>query len=122
MGYIRKHSAGTYRLFNHVTKQIILSRDVTFLGNEIEKEEITPNPKLAHYDKRIQDSDGDNGPGLIRRKEIDPDSSNEENEYGHELQSEMLMDYNRSMAEEQIIQEIEPVTIYIQSKSCARYE
>ena len=60
----------------------------------------------------MQFSDGNNGPGLIKRKEIDPGSYNEENEYEHELQSEMLMDYYRSMGEGQIIQEIEPATIH----------
>ena len=47
MGYTRDHSAGTHRMYNHVTKRIILSRDVTFLGDSRNNEKSHSRSKIS---------------------------------------------------------------------------
>ena len=71
---------------------------------------------MSRYDGREYDSDSNNDSTdmtvLTRRKGHDTDSSDDdEDEDDHELQSEIFMEYNIIVGEEQIIQEIEPVTI-----------
>ena len=48
MGYAKLHSAGTFRLYNPATRKVILSRDVTFLG------EISDNVEIEENDEIIQ--------------------------------------------------------------------
>ena len=123
MGYTGNHSTGTHRLYNHAAKKIILSRDVTFLGESMENKKVTPNSKLTRSDEREYDIDSDNVntdmPALIRRKRCDLDSSDDEDEDGHGLQSEMFVEYNSSVGEEQIIQEVETSTKHNPRVVCA---
>ena len=110
MGYADDHSAGTYRLYNPATRKIILSRDVTFLGEikETEKvKEVTAIPKLALQSKEYdEDSDDEYAdmPVLINRNYVS-DSDNSDNELEDE-EEEHFMNYNEDvMDEEDIISE-----------------
>ena len=87
MGYAKDHSAGTFRLYNPATRKVILSRDVTFLGetleevnDEIEEDhqtmEITPTSDSAlrdgNYHQNTEDDEPEM-PALIPRNYVSDD-------------------------------------------------
>ena len=114
MGYADDHSAGTYRLYNPATRKIILSRDVTFLGEikETEKvKEVTAIPKLALQSKEYdEDSDDEYAdmPVLINRNYVS-DSDNSDNELEDE-EEEHFMNYKEDVMDEEdvILEEQNP--------------
>ena len=87
MGYAKDHSVGTFRLYNPATRKVILSRDVTFLGetleevnDEIEEDhqtmEITPTSDSAlrdgNYHQNTEDDEPEM-PALIPRNYVSDD-------------------------------------------------